>query len=350
MRQRLLAPLAAVAALGPLSAWPGLAGAQEQLVDGVAAQVGNRIVLISEVLRSVRAHEAALREAGAPEREIAKLRAEGLERLIEARLIDKVVANNELYAEEEEIDRTIDTIAKDHGLTVQQLRASVAFQGMTYDEYREEIKRELERRNVVHAVVGREIEVEEEDVEKLYRERFADQPDGGDMIHVRQLLVTFGGQSQRDQATACAETQAARERIRAGESFFDVAREVSEVAPLDGGDIGWLHRDNIAAWMSDALESLAPGDTTDVIVLPFGCSLLQLVEIKTYRPVTYENAREALAQEAFERALESGYREWMEELRQDTYIDRRGYFADAAKLGEQTFPVQPDPPARPFDP
>ena len=54
----------------------GPAAAAEQLVDGIAAQVGARIVLISEVLRAIGPQEAAMREQGAPEREVAKLRAE----------------------------------------------------------------------------------------------------------------------------------------------------------------------------------------------------------------------------------------------------------------------------------
>ena len=71
-------PLAALTAVLLCAAG---ARAAEQLVDGIAAQVGTRIVLISEVLRAAGAPEAAMRKAGASEQDVAKLRAEALERL-----------------------------------------------------------------------------------------------------------------------------------------------------------------------------------------------------------------------------------------------------------------------------
>ena len=48
-----------------------------------------------------------------------------------------------------------------------------------------------------------------------------------------------------------------------------------------------------------------------------------------------------LQQELFNQGLEAAYREWMEELRGRTYIDRRGYFADAARFGQSTFGMGP---------
>jgi parvulin-like peptidyl-prolyl isomerase len=208
---------------------------------------------------------------------------------------------------------------------------------MAFDVYREQIKRDIERRNVVNAVVGSKITVDEEEVQALYREKFANQPQGGTTVHVRQLLVTYGGESGRDQASACAIVETADQRIRNGEDFPVVAKELSEVAPQIGGDIGWLHLDSVAPWMSNALASLDIGDTSEVLTLPFGCTLLNLVERREFSPVTYEQARDILAQEVWEREIDAGYREWIEDLRSQTYIDRRGYFADAAQFGVTTF-------------
>jgi len=339
------ARLAALAGASLLAAMPG--AAKEQLVDAIAAQVGTRIVLISEVMRVVGPQEAAMRSAGAPDREIAKLRADGLERMIESKLIEEVVGRLELYASDEEIDRTIESIARENGLSIEQLQASVVFHGMTLDQYRDQIKRDLERRNVVNAMIGSKIEVDEAQVKQLYQERFSNQPEGGEMIHVRQLLVTYGGLSKRTKQAACGSVGDARKRIAAGEDFRAVARELSDVAPQDGGDIGWLHLDAVAPWMSNALAPLEPGDTSDTIELPFGCSILNLVERRDFRPVAYEDAREALTQEVWEHSMENGYREWMEELRSQTYIDRRGYFAEAARFGD-VMPIEPaDEPGLP---
>ena len=71
-----------------------------------------------------------MRSAGAPDAEIAKLRAQGLERMIEEKLVESEVRRLELYATEAEIDEAIAEIARDNGLTVAQLEESVRAQNL----------------------------------------------------------------------------------------------------------------------------------------------------------------------------------------------------------------------------
>jgi peptidyl-prolyl cis-trans isomerase SurA len=313
------------------------------MIDGIAAQVDGKVVLVSEVMRAVAPQEEALRRAGAPDSEIAKLRAEGLERLIESRLIEEIVERADLHASDEEIDRAIEGIAEENGLTLEQLYASVVFHGMSVEQYRAQIKSDFEHRNVVNAMVGQRVKVNDADVRTFYDDRVAGQGGGGPSVHVRQILRAYGGPSKRDQKTACAEASEARARVSAGEPFEQVAAQVSEVAPRDGGDIGWVPLDSVAPWMSEALAPLEPGQMSDVLVLPFGCAVLQLVEQRVLEPVSFEQAKGRISQELWERQVETEYRKWMEELREHSYIERKGYFADAAKLGDSTFPVRSAP-------
>ena len=315
------------------------------LIDGIAAQVDGRIVLVSEVLRSVRPQEEAMRRAGAPEEEIAKLRADGLERLIESRLVEKIVEDSNSKASDDEIKRTIEGIAKENGLTVEQLYASVVFHGLTVQEYRAQIKRDFERRNLVQGMLGARVKVEDNEVEALYAERYGKHQDAGESVHVRQILRAYGGASQRTQEAACAEVGLARDRVAGGEPFEKVAAQVSEAAPRDGGDIGWLPLASVASWMSQALAGLSDGGVSDVLALPFGCALLQLVERRVLEPVTFAQAKEALTRELWERKLEQEYRTWIEELRGRSYIERHGYFAEASNLSGKTFPVAPREPS-----
>lgn len=307
------------------------ARAAEELVDGIAAQVGDGVVLISEVMAVVAGMEEKLREAGAPESEIAKLRAGGLERMIEEKLVESEVRRLELYATDEEIDEAIAVIAQDNGLTVEQLEASVKAQNLPMEEYRAAIKSKVEQRKVMSTALGSKVTVDEEEVKSMYKKRFSDQPKGGEQVHVRQILVPAG--PSKNMQTACAEVRAAYDRIVAGEGFEVVATEVTAIAGEHGGDIGWLHTDSLASWMADILGSLEPGQFSEVSQQTFGCTILKLVERQAYEPVTYEQAKDALFQQVYQQKLEEEWIRWMDELREHTYIKRRGYFADAAKLG-----------------
>ncbi len=327
MRQGWLAALVGALVVGTPAA------ATEQLADGIAAQVGSDVVLVSEVMHVARPTETQLKAAGAPAAEIAKVRANALEQLIETRLLARVVKQSELYASDKDIDDTIAGIAKENGLTVEQLKASVTAHDITYKEYRDQIRQEIERRKVVQTMIAARVRITEEDLKEMYAVTFANQPAGGETFHIRQILIVAGPETGRDLKQSCALAGEALKRIRSGTPFEEVAREVSAVAPMDGGDIGWMHADSMAAWMKQPLAGLEPGGVSDVIELPFGCGMMKLVERREWVPVGYEAAKKTLEQQVYEEKLAEEYREWMNQLRKTSFIERRGYFADAASLG-----------------
>ena len=327
MRRSLLAALAS----GLLAATP--AAATEQLADGIAAQVGSDVVLVSEVMHAARPLETKMKAAGAPEAELAKVRANALEQLIEGRLLARVVKQAELHASDADVDQAIAGIAKENNLSLEQLQASVTSHDISYKEYREQIRQELERRKVVQTMIASRVRVEDDDLKRLYAEQYSKQPQGGQTAHLRQILIVFGPEIGRDRAEACRLASESLTRIRQGAAFEEIAREVSAVAPRDGGDIGWIHESSMAPWMKEALAPLAAGGVTDVIELPFGCGMMKLVERHEWVPVSYEGAKQALEQQVYEEKLAEAYRAWMDQLRKTSYIERRGYFADAAQLG-----------------
>ena len=310
------------------------AAAAEEIIDGIAAQVGSEIVLISDVYQIAEPPERRLREQGASDKDIAMLRAEVLERMIERALIRQVVRRAELDATEAEVDTAIESIASENGLTTAQLKASVEAQGLPFETYRERIRGEIEQAKVINGMIGAKVRVEEKDIRGVYDQEYGDQPSGGMEVHLRHILVPFDGEDPAARRRACDQTRKALVRIRGGESFQDVAAEVSTMKPETGGDIGWYHARSLASWMRVAIDPLPDCGTSDVIEMPFGCNLLQVVEKRLYEEITYESARAGIADYLYQKRLGEEYSEFIEELREQTYIERKGIFADAARLGE----------------
>ena len=312
----------------------GPARAAEELVDGIVAQVGDEVVLLSEVNDAISDVEQRMRAEGLPESQIAKLRAAGLERMIEQKLIENEVRRMELYASDREVDDAIEMIANDNGLTVSQLEDSVRAGGMSFAEYHDVIKSKIEHEKVVRMSLIPRIQIEEEEMRELYSQRYSDQPAGGTILHLRQLMIPVREGADAD--TACAEVRAAAERIASGEAFEVVASEVSVISPAKGGDIGWLHVESLAAWMAELVANLEPGSVSEISQQPFGCTLLKLVERRAFERMTFEKAEESLFLELQQTKMEAEFVTWMDRLREHTYIKRRGYFADAATLDSVT--------------
>jgi len=304
-----------------------LSASGEKLVEGIAAQVGNEIVLASEVLELAGPVEERLRQAGAPPSEIAIVRKDALERLIETKLISSVVERLELGADREEVDNAIGAIAEDNGLTIDQLLASVSSHGLGIDEYRAKIQGEIERSKVINAMVRSRVQITETEVRDLYDEEFGSQRSGGEEVHLRHILVMAEGPRATSVESACVLVSDAKTQIERGEiTFVDMARNVSDLNPERGGELGWMHTSDLASWMSSTIKDLQPGQLSPVVEMPFGCNLLELVERRQFEAISFEDAQTRLQNEVFQRKTEIEYVKWIDVLRGQTYIDRKAGF------------------------
>ena len=307
--------------------------AVEEIVDAIAAQVGNEIVLVSDVDQISAELEKQMRSSGVSNNDVLMMRAEALERLIEAKLLRRVVKQTEMEATDEEIDRAITQIAKENNLTLQQLARGVTSHGISFEVYREKIKDEIDRAKIVNSMIRSRIAVEPEEVQKLFLERHGDQPVGGEQVHLRHILVPAGVSVMRSHEAACPEVEKARKEIVSGQKSFEtVARKISVLKAESGGDVGWLHADDIAAWMKPAITGLSPGEVSAVIPTNFGCNLLMVVERKSYAPTTLQDATPELEREIFDRKTNEEYIRWVDRLRDQTYIQRKGLFAETTRL------------------
>jgi len=318
--------LLAIALLVPLAG----AAAAERLADGVAAQVGSDIVLVSEVMQLAAPEAARALAGGAPNEELRQIHLDALEQLIERALIRQVVKRAEIGASEAEIDDAIDGIARENGITTEEIQKSVAAQGMPYDVYRERIRDEIERMKVISDVVAAKVRVSESEVRALYEEEIARQPEGGEQVDLNLIVVPAASDKREAHEAACRRAHEAQLRIAGGEAFETVAAEVSAVNPERGGAQGWVHESLMAGWMRDATASLEAGQVSAPIPTDFGCALVRVNDRRAFVALTYEQARPRLENLLREQRMSAEYQKFIEKIRAQTYIERKGVFAENA--------------------
>ena len=305
---------------------PILASAERQ-VESIAAQVGSEIILLSEVMELSAPVEERMRQAGVPRSEIIKVRKNALDRLIEGKLLSSVVSRLELDADLEEVDAAIAAIASDNKISIDQLLRSIVSHGLTIEEYRAKIRNEIERSKVVNAMVRSRIQITDEEIESLYVEQYSNQHQGGEEFNLRHILVSTGGELANSPDTTCQILHDTRERIASGAlTFTEAAQRVSNMNPERGGELGWMHRNDLASWMTDSTDEMKAGDLSDVIEMPFGCNLLQVVDRRPFERIELEDAKPQLQNIVYQRKTEEKYNEWLDELREHTYIERKADF------------------------
>lgn len=300
-----------------------------ELVEGIAAQVGTEVVLVSEVDRIAKPIEAKIREKGGTDADVQMLRSDVLDKLIERKLILLLAKRAEIEATSFEVDDAIESIARENQMDVEALKQSVASEGMSWDTYRQRLAEEIVQQKVLNGMVRSRVKVEESQIRKLYDQRYGAMPaTGGEEVRLVHMAVGASDGKPASVKAACEKVRRALARVRAGEPFAQVADEVSQAAP----DLGWLPRESLAPWMQSAVAGLEPGQVSDVIELPIGCAVLTLVDRRTVEALSYEQAKGPLRELIADQAFQEEYVRFVERMRRQTYVDRRGEFAGATDV------------------
>ncbi len=107
------------------------------------------------------------------------------------------------------------------------------------------------------------------------------------------ILVKLPATPSSDQVkSAESKIRRALARVRSGEDFGKVAREMSEDSTAaNGGDLSYFAHDQMVREFSDAAWSLKVGQVSDPVRSSFGFHVIRLTDIQPGRELTLEEAR-----------------------------------------------------------
>ncbi|HYS15076.1 MAG TPA: peptidylprolyl isomerase, partial [Burkholderiaceae bacterium] len=113
-----------------------------------------------------------------------------------------------------------------------------------------------------------------------------------------------------------------RERVmKGGQDFGQLARLHSvDPSATRGGDLGWIYPGDTVPEFERVMNTLKNGDVSEPIQTPFGWHLIQVQDRRTEESPMERNrfsARQALR----ERKADEAYQEWLQQLRDRTYVE-----------------------------
>jgi len=107
------------------------------------------------------------------------------------------------------------------------------------------------------------------------------------------ILIKVSSDASPAQVKAAEDkAQKALKRVRSGEDFAKVAKEISEDSTASsGGDLSYFTRDQMVREFSDATWALKVGEISQPIRSPFGLHVILLTDVQSPRELTLEEAR-----------------------------------------------------------
>lgn len=308
-------------AIALLALLAGRAGAE--LVDGVAAIVGDEVILRSELdavtdgaVRQIREeHGSVTRD------ELRHLRNEALQSLIDDRLLMQVATTGNLQATDEEIDQAVKNIASEEGIDPEGIYAAAAQQGLPRDEYRRQLGKTITRMKILSGTVSQRVNVTDEEVREVYQNRYGSARPGS-RLRVLHILLPIPPDATAEQRAKVTEfAQQLRTRALETGNFPGLARTYSAAPSAADGGLTILVEAEAPAQILEALSGLSPGEITTLVETSHGVNLFQFLDRFDPSKVEFSEVEPRLRSELTERKTMPEFRKWLDELRGTRYIE-----------------------------
>lgn len=179
--------------------------------------------------------------------------------------------------EESMIKNALNSIMERNGLeSEEQLAEAVKASGMTMEELRDKLKRDILIDQVLYSEVYTQRDITDWELETFYDGHSEDfmVPE---MYRISTIILLNENHSkaEMDEMSGGITRQLAE-----GIPFSDVARSMTEgPAKESGGDLGTMNPADLSPELHDALKNLKPGEVSDPVEQPFGRQWLYLEKV-----------------------------------------------------------------------
>jgi peptidyl-prolyl cis-trans isomerase SurA len=297
---------------------PSLFGAK--VVERIIARVNNEIVTQRMFEREKeKLRQQLAQDYSGPELEVQfRNQSKNLLRdLIDQSLMVQKAKDLDINVETDLVKR-LDGIRKQNNLeTIEDLQKEVEKQGLIWEDFKDQIRRNMLMQQVIEREVGRTIVVSREDAKKYYdahKNEF--QSPGG--IHLAQILVSS---EKRKPEEAEKRAKEALAELKAGQKWVDVVKKYSDDASAnEGGDVGFFKNGTLAPALAKVVDKLEVGDNSDIIQTKYGYSIIKLLE--KYNPgiPPFDQIEQRIEEMLYNQQMQPALRKYLVNLRKESYI------------------------------
>jgi peptidyl-prolyl cis-trans isomerase SurA len=296
-----------------------------EVIDRIIAIVNDDIVTLAELNRAFAPYVDRIKRLGySLERQrkvLFEARDQVIDQLVDQKLTDQEVKRLKLKVGEDAVDNAIERIKERQFVTDEQLRNAIQQQGSTMVAYREGIKEQLLREQLVSIEVRSKLVITESEVLAAY-EKKAESFAGEKKYRLRHILKRVSRWANaEDKKRIRDELGAVVEKIKAGASFAEMAKAHSESPNAQaGGELGVIDFSSLSAVLKKALADIGPGQHSGIIDTDRGLQIFFVEEIIKTPGKSLEDVRGQLQDQIYRKRIEAQFKSWIETLRKRSHI------------------------------
>jgi peptidyl-prolyl cis-trans isomerase SurA len=310
------------------------------VVEDVIVRVNDQIISRSDLERGQQQLATELQQTNASTEEASDRQKNLLRDMIDQQLLLSRGKELGLNADAEVIRRLDDIRKQNHMDTMEDLEKAARSQGVSFEDFKANIRNGVITQQVVRDEVGRHLQMTQAQEQAYYdahKQDFA-QPE---QVRISEILIPLPADAT-DDAVAQAQKKAddVSAQIISGSKFEDLAKTYSGGQTADrGGDLGLFKRGTLAKTLEDQTFGLKPGQVTAPIRTKQGFVILKVTEHQEAGVPAMKDIETQIQEAMYSEEMQPALRAYLTKLREEAYVEIKNGFVDTGSSPKQTKPV-----------
>jgi len=280
-------------------------GLFDQDEEGVVVTVGSRHVTANELKRDLTFMSAGLE---IPFQQGTQVKARLIRQLIDHYLILEYGKEHGISVSESELEAALKDLER--GYTRDAFREALLRGYVDFDQWKNRVREQLLLAKIIREVTENVPSPGYEEI-RAYYETHKDQFKEPKMMKFRQIVTP-----RKEEAESLLV------RLKNGEDMEKLARDHS-IGPEaeNGGEVGWLARENLEESMADVLFSLGPGKTSAVVKTPYGYHIFRVLAVRPGGAKELPEVVREIEMTLLDQKRNAFLKEWLEQLRSHFQVE-----------------------------
>jgi len=184
--------------------------------------------------------------------------------------------------------------------------------------------------------VRAQVKVDDAELKAAYAQHVSDYriPD---RVKVAHILFKTEGKTPAEVATLEKTARDVLNQIKGGADFAELAKKYSEDSTAaNGGDLGWIVRQQTVKEFEDAAFALKPGQVSDLIKTTYGIHILKVFDKQTAHLQTFEEVKDQIRAALEKQKMAEAQQSLASQMERELQQDPKNFQAVAAKFGLET--------------
>ncbi len=294
-----------------------------KICNRIVAAVNNEIITLYELNGRI----SEITGAGPSELEnldktrFLETRRNVLDLLIDEKITHDKIMELGMEATPKELDAAIENIKARNNWTQEDLVDGIKSEGTSFEQYKKNIKKEMEQMRLIDFEVKSKIIISDEDIKKYYDDH-TDKFKSEEKVRLSIILLTEESHSIQNEGLSFAKrVEEVVSRLKNGEDFGVLATKFSQgPGAKDGGDLGYIKTSNLDPKLKNIIDDMDVGRISKPIFIASGVQMIKLVEKHDKGVKMLEEVKGYIYDALYREEINKRFLIWIKELRKKAFI------------------------------